>query len=168
VHFPSIFLSVDFKGLKVELAGCTILPRQVPTAGRMLRTFTWKLVYQNTKESQGKIGVRASSKCSASGMRESSGDAVIERATACQRRRMRSKSTETGSPSGGITCTVTKSEVKATAGNSKSTAAPWDGQGPIATAAIERAAARIGGGKNLATVIDLDTKSLSRNHWGAE
>ena len=38
-----------------------------------------------------------------------------------------------------------------------------DGSAPgtaraIATTAIERAAARIGGGKNLATVIDLDTK----------
>ncbi len=88
--------------------------------------YTWKLVYQNAKKSQGKIGVSAKPrpKCSASGMREFSAGMPVKRATACQRRRVRSKSTETESPSGGVTLMVAESEVKASAGRSNSRVAP--------------------------------------------
>src|SRR6266567_407404 len=51
-------------------------------------------------------------------------------ATADQRRVERSKSTETGSPSGGSIWTVAKSEMKASAGKSNSRVAPVRKQGP--------------------------------------
>ncbi len=72
---------------------------------------------------------------------------------------MRSKSTETDSPSGGVTSTVMESEAKALAGNSKSMAAPPPRTArAIAPAAVERAALRIGGRKDLVTVRHLDAK----------
>src|SRR5713226_129166 len=51
-------------------------------------------------------------------------------ATADQRRVERSKSTETGSPSGGSIWTVEESEMKASAGKSNSRVAPVRKQGP--------------------------------------